>query len=491
MQASIGAVDLIIVALYVAAMFGVGVYARTRIKSVDDFLVAGNRFKMFSLVGTLMAALVGAGMTMGVVGGTFTYGSGVMWNYLGFGVGMVVYGLFYVKAVRRTGKRTTAEVIAAEFGRVPRFCVAIVVAFYCIAILALCIMGMGRLLTYLGSSIGLSITVAVIITSLVTIGYTALGGFYSVVWTDVVQFVIMFIVIVIVGPIIAFSNAGSPAIMETAMNANGLSMFNIVEGVPLPYIIASFILVFLGTPGDPTLAQRALAADSDKTAKNSFLISGGLTVIFGAGLVIIGVASFILLPNIKEQMGTNEAAFPIFIMTYFPPVLKGLGLAGLLAAIMSTISAMLLVASTHLVYDAGKALFPNASDDFFKRALPILIVVIGCIVTYLALKVTSLAGVMYIAFSLIGSALFFPTLFTLFWKRATSAGITTGIVSGAVVCAYMYLTSNYGWGGDPVYTAAPVCIILTIIVSLITGKGKIREGWHNRYENNNDSGTEV
>ena len=53
--------DILIIVVYIVAMFGVGVYARTRIKSVDDFLVAGNRFKTFSLVGTLVAALTGAG----------------------------------------------------------------------------------------------------------------------------------------------------------------------------------------------------------------------------------------------------------------------------------------------------------------------------------------------------------------------------------------------------------------------------------------------
>ncbi len=113
--------DIIIIAVYIVAMFGVGVYARTRIKSVDDFLVAGNRFKTFSLVGTLVAALTGAGTTMGIVGSVYQYGAGIMWNFIGLAAGCIIFGLVYCTAVRRTGARSMAELIAGRFGRLPRF----------------------------------------------------------------------------------------------------------------------------------------------------------------------------------------------------------------------------------------------------------------------------------------------------------------------------------------------------------------------------------
>ncbi|MDR0851225.1 MAG: hypothetical protein LBN36_01895, partial [Clostridiales Family XIII bacterium] len=238
-----GTFDIVIIVVYVVAMFGVGVYARTRIKSVDDYLVAGNRFKTFSLVGTLMAALIGAGMTMGMVGGVFKYGSGILWNWIGFAIGLVIFAFFYMKRLRSSGKRTMAEVIAGEFGRLPRFFVGIFAAVYAFGSVSLCVTGMGRLISYLGESIGITVFAGVLITAVITVGYTALGGFYSVVWTDVVQFVIMILVVLIVGPIIVFSNVGSFAELngqfieyaQTTLEgtAKNLDLLSITKGVPL------------------------------------------------------------------------------------------------------------------------------------------------------------------------------------------------------------------------------------------------------------------
>ena len=461
--------DIIIIAVYIVAMFGVGVYARTRIKSVDDFLVAGNRFKTFSLVGTLVAALTGAGTTMGIVGSVYQYGAGIMWNFIGLAAGCIIFGLLYCTAVRRTGARSMAELIAGRFGRLPRFFSGLIVPIYCLGSVTICVAGMGRLITYISRDFNLNISMfaAVLVTCIIVVGYTALGGLYSVVWTDVVQFVIMIVVIMVIGPILAIKNAGSFEALESAVQVSGTSLTNPFEGVPLAYMASSAILMFVGTPGDPTVPQRALAADTERTAKKSFVIAGILYVVFGAGLLFIGAGAMQAMPNIADTYGTTEAAFPVYIMHYYPPVLRGLGIAALLAAIMSTISAMLLVATTHLVYDVGKAIKPDLSDDTLKKVLPIAICVLGAIVVYTALKVTTLADVLYFIFSLCGSSFIFPMIATLWWKKASTWGVTAGIVLGAACCLTMYATGHMGPGGDPVYVSMAVSLVAVGLLSLI------------------------
>ncbi len=461
--------DILIVVVYVVAMFGVGVYARTRIKSVDDFLIAGNRFKTFSLVGTLVAALTGAGTTMGIVGSVYQYGAGIMWNFVGLAIGCIVFGLVYCTAVRKTGARSMAELISGRFGRVPRFFSGLIVPIYCLGSVTICVAGMGRLITYISQDFNLNISMfaAVLVTCIVVVGYTALGGLYSVVWTDVIQFVIMIVVIMVIGPIIAIKNAGSLDALSTAVEASGASFTNPFEGVPMTYIISSTLLMFVGIPGDPTVPQRALAADTVKTAKKSFIIAGILYVVFGAGLAFIGAGAMQAMPDIADTYGTTEAAFPVYIMHYYPPVVRGLGIAALLAAIMSTISAMLLVATTHLIYDVGKAIKPDVSDRTLGKILPIAICVLGIVVIYTALKVTTLADVLYFIFSLCGSAFIFPMIATLWWKKASTWGVTAGIVLGAVCCLSMYATGNLGPGGDPVYVSMAVSLASIVILSLL------------------------
>lgn len=467
-------VDLIIIGIYMIGMFGVGVFARTKIKSVDDFLVAGNRFKVFSLVGTLVAALTGAGMTMGIVGSVYQYGAGIMWNFVGCAAGCIIFGLLYTKAVRKTNKRTMAELIAGEFGRVPRFFVGLLVPIYCMGSVTICVTGMGRLITYISQDMHLNISMftAVMATAIIAVAYTALGGLYSVVWTDVVQFVIMIVVIIVLGPILAISTSGGLAPLEAAVASTGTSLVNPFEGVPMVYVFSSTILMLVAIPGDPTVPQRALAAESDHTAKKSFVIAGILYLVFGAGLLFIGAGAIAMMPDIVEHYGSTEAAFPAFIMNYYPPVLRGLGIAALLAAIMSTISAMLLVGSTHLIYDVGKSVKPDISDDTLQKILPIGICALGLIVVYTSLKVTTLASVLYFIFSLCGSAFLFPMAATLWWKKASSWGVTLGIVLGAACCIGMYVIGNMGPGGDPVYLSAFVSLLSIIIFSYVLPKGR-------------------
>jgi Na+/proline symporter len=355
----------------------------------------------------------------------------------------------------------------------PRFFVGIFAAIYAFGSTSLCVTGMGRLITYLGADLGISITTAVIITACITVGYTALGGLYSVVWTDVVQFVIMIAIILVIGPIIVFSNVGSFEALNAPFIAQGMDLLSITEGVPIPYIIASLVLLCISVPGDPTVPQRALAGKTTKIAKKSFLIAAALTIIFGIGLVIIGAGAVTMMPNIAEEYGTTEAAFPIIIMKFFPSGIAGLGIAALLAAIMSTISAMLLVGTTHLVYDAGRAINPNLSDKTLQKALPIAILIVGVVITIAALQITSLAGALYFIFSLCGAAFLFPMLFTLFWKRASKWGITTGIVSGGVLVIVMYMAGNMGPGGDPVYLGMIVSFICCVVFSFAVPGGRV------------------
>lgn len=477
-----GFIDIAIVIIYVVAMFGIGIYARTKVTGVDDYLVAGHRFKVFSLVGTLMAALIGAGLTMGVVGATYTYGGGIMWNYIGFAAGLIVFGLFYVKKTRATGARTMAEVISGQFGNLPRFFTAMVVVLYTTFIVALCIKGMGRLVTYIGegANLDINITVAVVACAVVTIGYTALGGFYSVVWTDVVQFCIMVGIVCILGPIIAITNAGGIENIFTAVETSsaaagvGASFGSIFQNIPFSYIAFAAILLFVSVPADPTVPQRALAGNNDKDTKKAFLIAGVLTFFFGIGLLFIGGGAVTMIPNITEQYGTTEAAFPIFIIDYYPVVIKGLGIAALLAAVMSTISAMTLVGTTHLVYDAARSIKPNIKDSTLNIALPISVLIYGALVTWMALQVDSLISYMYMAFSIIGGALLVPLSLTLFWKRASKWGITMSIIVGAAICIYMYIMGIWGIGGDPFYTSFLGSLAAGIIFSLAIPGGRTK-----------------
>lgn len=112
--------DWIIIILYLVAMLGIGFFAKGKIQTMDDFILGGKRFGKVALIGTIVATMVGSGMTMGAVGTAYNNGSTstVPWMYFGFSVGLIVMGLI-APQVRETNARSIAEIMNIKFGKLP------------------------------------------------------------------------------------------------------------------------------------------------------------------------------------------------------------------------------------------------------------------------------------------------------------------------------------------------------------------------------------
>lgn len=460
-----GIIDTLIVILYLALMIGVGFFARKSIKSIDDFLIAGSSFETFYLVGTTMASLVGAGLLLSVVSAAYRYGSGFIWNYVGFALGLLLFALVFAKPIWDSKKKSMAEILASNFGRLPRFVAGILAAFYSFFILAIGVTGMSRIIVYIFGD-ALSSNTATIIAMIVGIGLTALGGLYSVVWTDTMQFLLMIAVVTVITPIVVLCNVSLHEI-DIHLSEVGGSLSNPVQNVPFSYIFMCVATMCLSTPGDPMSPQRAMAGKDSRTVQKAFLICAVLALVFGIALVIIGGGAMVLLPDIVQTHGTTEAAFPVLILQYFPPVLKGLGISALIAAVISTVTSTLLVGTTHLVYDAGQSLFPNIPEKKFKAVMPIAIVLYGAVATWMSLSIASIASVLYMAFSLCGAAFVIPMFLVLYWKKTSKWGITLGMLSGAFYVIAVQFFGLPAPGGDSVYMGLLLSLIVTVVGSLL------------------------
>lgn len=135
--------DWIIIILYLVAMLGIGFFAKGKIQTMDDFILGGKRFGKVALIGTIVATMVGSGMTMGAVGTAYNNGSTstVPWMYFGFSVGLIVMGLI-APQVRETNARSIAEIMNIKFGKPARLAMACLVTFYAVAMVAINIAGL-------------------------------------------------------------------------------------------------------------------------------------------------------------------------------------------------------------------------------------------------------------------------------------------------------------------------------------------------------------
>lgn len=320
--------DWIVIILYLVAMLGIGFFAKGKIQTMDDFILGGKRFGKVALIGTIVATMVGSGMTMGAVGTAYNNGSTstVPWMYFGFSVGLIVMGLI-APQVRETNARSIAEIMNIKFGKPARLAMACLVTFYAVAMVAINIAGLRTVIINCFGFPADKLVLATVIAAGIAILYTSIGGMYAVVWTDVAQFAIMFLGVFVLGPILGVSQAGGISVMEETMQALGKSLTNPFACGISSSMIGMMLSYFLCSPGDPTMPQRALAAKDGKSAKFSFLVAGGIGFWMGIALILIGVAVRVIMPEIAD----NNAVLPMWILSYYPPVVRGFVIAGLIA----------------------------------------------------------------------------------------------------------------------------------------------------------------
>lgn len=460
-------IDYIVIVLFLAAMLVIGFIAKGQVNNMDDFILGGKRFNKFALTGTILATMMGSGMTMGAVGSVYTSGiaGSMVWIYGGFAVGLVVLG-FMSKSIRETGARSLAEIVNKAFGKYARLASAIVVVVYAVSLVAINIAGFRTIILYgFGEDFSLSIPVATTIATLVCITFTAVGGMFAVVWTDTAQLVIMIVGLFILGPIIGIASAGGADAVSAGVAEQGLSMTDPLANGFSPAMLGFTLSYFLACPGDPTMPQRVLSARTDGTAKFSFIISGCCAVLFTLSLLFMGSSIITLIPGIDN----SDAALPLFIVKYYPPVLKGIAIAGIIAAVMSSFSSFLILATTHITYDIGQVVKEDLDEKTINKIMPVLTVVIGIFGLIIALFISSLLGYLSMVFSIVGSSLV-PVLFAaLYFREKTSkTAAILSVIVGAVVPAVLFLTKGYDvFLGDPVFIGLFSSVAVLVIGSLI------------------------
>lgn len=459
-----GTIDIIIIVAYMLGMIGVGIYANTKIQTTEDFVLGGKRFGTLSLTGTIMATMMGSGMVIGMISNTYQNGlaGSIVWQYGGMAVGMFAIAIFAHK-IRETDAMSFAEIVGKAFGPNARIVAAVIVVLYSIGILAITVSGLRTvIITIFGDSLSMSDVTLTIIATLIAIIYTSFGGFFAVVWTDVIQFFIIVAFIFILGPILGVHSAGGLDVISDTITAKGGSMTSPVWAVGYLGLALSY---FLATPGDPTMPQRVLAARDTKSAKKAFAISGAMSVVIIMCLTILGGAIAVVLPNLANP----DAAISSFVLSSFPPVIKGLTIAALLAAIMSTFDSFLVLGTTHLIFDIVMQVNPNIEQKKSNMIQRVAVLIFGVFTIIIAIYISSILGVLNMIFSILG-AVTMPALVASIWfkDKASKVGVIAGMITGVIVPAYLFLTKGYDvFLGDPVFSGLIASVVILILGSLI------------------------
>lgn len=480
-------------ALYLLLMLVIGVVYAKKNSNAEDYFLGGRQLNGFVAALSAQASDMSGWLLMGLPGSVYALGTGQAWIAIGLFIGTVCNWLFISGRLRRyTIRANNALTLPTYFEnrfhdkkRILLLISSITIVIFFLVYTASALAAGGKLFN---SVFGLDYKIALTIGALVILIYTFMGGFMAVCVTDFVQGSLMLIGLLVV-PLVAWGMVGTDNIAPVLelSNAPGgaagfLSLIHDGNGTYSAVDIISQLAWGLGYCGMPHILVRFMAVKDEKELKKSKGVAIGWVALSLLFAVIIGIIGRVYMYPTVLADGAEENVFIEMIIKMFTqdinaPIVGGIFLCGILAAIMSTADSQLLVSASSMAEDIFRGVIKKDIDD--KTVLNIsrvTVFVIAILAYIIALNPNnSIMGLVSNAWAGLGAA-FGPTvLMSLYWRRTNLQGAVAGIAVGAltvIVWDYIPLVGGQTLGTVTGLYSLAVGFILSlvaiVVVSLLT-----------------------
>ncbi|PAO35961.1 sodium/proline symporter [Vibrio vulnificus] len=462
---------------YLLLMVAIGVYAYKKTSSSSDYFLGGRSLGPWPAALSAGASDMSGWLLLGLPGYAYAAGIESFWLAGGLLVGTWANWLVSAKRLRtysiQTDALTLPEFLSRRFDDKSKLIQTISAFFILLFFLFYTSSGLvagGKLFE---TVFGLDYSTAVIIGTLCVVSYTLFGGFLAVSWTDLVQGLLMAAALMIVPIAVMEGGFGQLATDMHNINPELLTLWNDAKGEPLSAIaIISLVAWGLGYFGQPHILARFKASRTNRELGTARRIAVGWTALSMAGAILVGLVGLVWVNGHPgTELADGEKIFMLLVNTVFHPVIAGILLAAILAAVMSTADSQLLVSSSALAEDFYKQVIkPGASSQEIVMVGRIGVVVISIIALILAMTPdSSVLGLVSYAWAGFGAAFGPAVVLSLYWKGMNRNGALAGILIGGItIVVWKQLTG--GW--FDVYEIVPGIIFSTIAivgVSKLTG----------------------
>ncbi len=448
MSGSIGWIILAFV-LYLAGMITVGAICGKKTESAEDYFLGGRRLGGFVAALSAQASDMSGWLLMGLPGSIYAFGTGQAWIAIGLFLGTVCNWLFISKRLRRYTIRANNSLTLPIYfqnrfhdkKKILLLVSSITIVIFFLVYTASALAAGGKLFN---SVFGVDYRIALTVGAFVILAYTFMGGFLAVCVTDFIQGMLMLVGLLVV-PILAYFMVGGENIAtllnDTNVAGGAESFMNLLHnnGEPYKFIdILSQVAWGLGYCGMPHILVRFMAVKNEKELNKSKFVAIAWVALSLAFACVIGVVGRAFLSPVLEGAATENVFIEMIIKLFTDdlklPLIGGLFLCGILAAIMSTADSQLLVSASSVAEDIYKEVMnPNADDKKVLRISRYTVVVIAILAYLIALNPnSSIMGLVSNAWAGLGSAFGPIVLLSLFWKRTNLPGAVAGICAGAL-----------------------------------------------------------
>ncbi|KUK36862.1 MAG: Sodium:solute symporter, partial [Thermacetogenium phaeum] len=441
----------------------IGIWAGRYNKSMTDFLLAGRRLGLLLATFTLTATYFGGGYFLGLSSYAYDHGWVALWQAIGGGLGFILVAFVAFK-MRDLAFYTVPDYLEHRYGgKTIRVLSALLSLIALVGILGAQVLATRAVLAMVGveSNIGL------ILAALIFVGYTVVGGLWAVTLTDFVQVSIAALGAVIAA-VVAVSRAGGYQSLVATVTAQGVGEgFFTWSGGDISLVMWLTLPMMMYTLIGQDVYQRLFATKDGKTARNAGILSGLVIIAICVFTVLIGLAAKALFPDLADS---SQAATTV-ISSFFHPVVAGIILAAVMAAIMSTADSILTAGTSHIIRDFYMEVFGVKEEGNEKRLLALsrlwtLILGVGSI--FFALAIPSIIDILNYSYFLYTGGVFVPVVGGILWKRATRQGAVAGLLVGAAMAVIGLITKLNVWGIPVEIYSGIVSAVVFIIVSLAT-----------------------
>ncbi|MDX3342168.1 MULTISPECIES: sodium:solute symporter [Streptomyces] len=458
------AVDYAVIVVYLAGMLAMGWWGMRRAKSKSEFLVAGRRLGPGMYSGTMAAIVLGGASTIGGVGLGYQYGLSGAWMVFTIGLGLLALSVFFSARIARLKVYTVSEMLDLRYGGRAGIISGVVMWAYTLMLAVTSTIAYATIFDVL---FDVNRTVAIVLGGAIVVAYSTLGGMWSITLTDMVQFVVKTIGVLLLLLPIAVVKAGGFSEMKAQLPTEYFDPLGIGGETIFTYVLIYTFGMLIGQD----IWQRVFTARSDTTARWGGTVAGTYCLVYAIAGAVIGTAAKVMYPNLASA----DAAFATIVKDELPVGVRGLVLAAALAAVMSTSSGALIACATVAnndiwsrlrgVVGGGGAAGDEPHDEVKGNRAFILIM--GVAVILIAIALNDVVEALTVAYNLLVGGLLVPIIGGLLWRRGTAAGALSAVCVGGV--AVVGLMWHYGiLANQPIYYGLLASLAVYVVVSLAT-----------------------
>ncbi len=447
-------IELAIVAAYVAVLVGIGASFARRQTTTDAYFVAHRSVPGWAMGMSIFATIITAVTVIAYPGAAYASDwSLLVPGFMVLGV-LVVAGVVIIPFFRHVVGMSAYEYFGKRFGSGVR-------VYASLAFAAGHFSKMGVVLYLLALTVGSmtswNVYVIVFAVGAATVFYTLIGGMQAVVWTDVVQGIVLWLgVFIVLGYLWMRTPGGVHAAVALAAGSHKFSLGSGALSLSRPTLLVlclyGFFFYLQKYTADQTLVQRYLIARTDREALRGVGLGALLCVPVWALFMLIGTLlwSFYKLSGeaLPAGLKKTDEIFPYFLSTHISPVLTGLFLAALFGAAMSSMASDLNCIAVVGIEDFYRRLRPAVTDARALRAAKVMVAVFGVLTMIFAAELASSKGtalsLYFTITSIVAGGLAGLFLLAFLCPRANTKGVWVGIALSLTVTVWATLTLNHG-----------------------------------------------